>query len=284
MKNWITVEKCHVLLTLSNIVNGLDFTWHNGIDENIVERESQQMPFSLRRASQTQSMLYTIVCGEKSPEECGFTERDFFRALRNYGRNCFGRSEPTVFDDSKSWFHHAHYGNPIDEIDRACFHVGRAYKCMFLDHESGNLQQGASKFGNITVDGCYQGMSYSYHLNANKEIICGSENNPEYENNKWHGCRKVACEIERNFSLKASYFLQNPIEFYETAKNFSKYHIEPVGKSTDKSDVAMAMGAPRGLQNHNVSEECCGSFPERFPFMRLTHQCCDGLVKSLGSC
>lgn len=70
------------------------------------------------------------------------TERDFFRALRNYGRNCFGRSEPTVFDDSKSWFHHAHYGNPIDEIDRACFHVGRAYKCMFLDHESGNLQDG----------------------------------------------------------------------------------------------------------------------------------------------
>lgn len=74
MKNWITVEKCHLLLTLSNIVSGLDFTWHNGIDENIVERESQQMPFSLRRASQTQSMLYS----RGSKKEFFEQHRDFW--------------------------------------------------------------------------------------------------------------------------------------------------------------------------------------------------------------
>lgn len=127
-------------------------------------------------------------------------------------------------------------------------------------------------------------MQYSYHLNSENEIICGSENNPEYENNKWHGCRKVACEIERNFSYKISNFLTNPIEFYEKAKTLNKYHVEPIG-NTSKDNPKNSEILMRVQNDEEINgEECCGNYPDRFPFMKLTHQCCGGLVQSLGSC
>ena len=107
-------------------------------------------------------------------------------------------------------------GQPYDDVDRACLDAYRAYRCMVLDHNHGDLKQVTSRNENGTaIDGCYHGIQFVYHVNHQGEITCGPEHNPGYAQDAWHGCRAAACEIEKNFAYKVLEAVSDPILFQQ---------------------------------------------------------------------
>ena len=152
---------------------------------------------------------------------------------------------------------------------------------MFRDEQNGNITQNAHYMAatgeSLT---CYDGQLFTYHTDAGGNIICGTSNNPDYANNRNQGCRQAACTIERAFAYEVSAFLQDPIQFRDSAHQAGTYNLNPGSSSLDESraDVCQA------IKGANVRDSCCGEYPDRYPYASSRTVCCDGLVSPMGTC
>lgn len=249
-----------------------DYIWHGGFSEKLDKQvyndtDSAAGGPGLRHSGQMRQLIYTLVCGDDP--NCAYTPGRFFKALHNYGCNCYpdNFAAQNPMDDTPELFNHmGANGKPIDSIDRACLEVHDAYKCMIQDYEMGLLNQEAG-------DGCYHGVNFAYHTDTNGDIICGPSSNPNYANNDKNGCRLAACEIERAFAYKVKDDLADPINFYKDNKK-TMYDIY-----TDDSQCSKNTG---GVQR----DMCCGEYPDRSPYSQVTHDCCGdpGIIQPFGMC
>ena len=249
-----------------------EFQWQSGYPDGIENGTSMD-----RSAWQVRSMLHTIICG--NDPNCPFAKTDFFRALNNYACNCFSKTSPSVIDPNVDWTHMAHIGPAINEIDQACIDVHNAYLCMFMDADEGILKQGrTTALDGSKIEGCYEGMPFTYHVGGDGKIICGPASNPEYARNKWNGCRQAACEIERHFAYTVANQLADPLVFKDQANQDNLYFWNPVRKAN------MCRGDGLGVKRNK--DQCCGEFPTRYPFASDTFECCgtDGKNKPFGEC
>jgi len=267
-------------LFLTNQVFGQEYESFAGIifDEQM-DASGARSP-SVRHSAQTRSMLHALVCGDDP--NCPYEERDFFRAVKYYGCNCYSLKKTAIIDENKKWYHMDHQGAPIDAVDKACLDVANAYKCMFEDEQNGNLTQKPHKH---TFDSngedltCYEGQSFKYRIKEGGDIRCGPSNNKEYAKDDTNGCRLAACNIERAFAYTVAPFLQDPVEFRDLAKP-SKYRMTP--NASDWNDSRETNCKKSG--GSHVQDSCCGEFPERFPYASSRSVCCDGTVSPIGSC
>lgn len=249
-----------------------EYQWQSGYPEGIENGTAMD-----RSSWQVRSMLHTIVC--QNDPNCAFEKTDFFRALNNYGCNCFSKNSPSPLDPSMIWTHMSHVGPAVNEIDQACIDVHNAYLCMFMDSEEGILKQGRTTASDGSkIEGCYEGMPFTYHVGSDGNIVCGPANNPEYARNKWNGCRQAACEIERHFAYTVVNELADPLAFKNEANADNLYFWNPIRKSN------MCRGD--GLSMKRNKDQCCGEFPTRYPFASDTFECCgsSGENKGFGEC
>jgi hypothetical protein len=249
-----------------------EYQWQSGYPEGIENGTAMD-----RSSWQVRSMLHTIVC--QNDPNCAFEKTDFFRALNNYGCNCFSKSATSPLDPSMTWIHMSHVGPAVNEIDQACIDVHNAYLCMFMDSEEGILKQGRTTASDGSkIEGCYEGMPFTYHVGSDGNIVCGPANNPEYAKNKWNGCRQAACEIERHFAYTVVNQLADPLAFKSEANADNLYFWNPIRKSN------MCRGDGLGMKRNR--DQCCGDFPTRYPFASDTFECCgsSGENKGFGEC
>ena len=94
-------------------------------DEQVDASEGSRDP-SVRHSTQTRIMLHALVCGEDP--NCPYTAYNFFRALRQYGCNCYSKKRTSIIKETKTWWHMEHHGAPIDAVDQACLDVANAYR------------------------------------------------------------------------------------------------------------------------------------------------------------
>jgi len=249
-----------------------EYQWQSGYPEGIENGTAMD-----RSSWQVRSLLHTIVC-QNNPN-CAFEKTDFFRALNNYGCNCFSKKSPSPIDPSMDWMHMSHVGPAINEIDQACIDVHNAYLCMFMDAEEKTIKQGRTTTSDGSkIDGCFEGMPFTYHVGSDGNIVCGPANNPEYAKNKWNGCRLAACEIERHFAYTVVNQLADPLAFKNEATADNLYFWNPIRKSN------MCRGDGLGMKRNK--DQCCGDFPTRYPFASDTFECCgsSGENKGFGEC
>ena len=204
-------------------VQSREYVWSAGFNQNLTD--------SFRHSWQIRSILETLVCGDNI-QSCQFNKFDFYNALRNYGCNCLSREEPSILDPTEMWTHMSHNGPPLDEVDSACMKVHKAYQCMFMDADDKVLKQGQTyTVTGEAIDGCFEGMQFTYHTDSNNDIVCGPETNPNYANNQWNGCRQAACQIEREFAYSVIHHLQDPVLFKQDANANGLYFWSPVRKA-----------------------------------------------------
>lgn len=249
-----------------------EYEWQAGYPAGIENQTAMD-----RSSWQVRSMLHTIVCGNDAT--CQFAKTDFFRALNNYACNCYAKSAPSVLDPEVEWTHMAHVGPALNAVDQACIDVHNAYLCMFQDAEMRILKQGRTTAADGSkIEGCYEGMPFSYHVDAEGMIVCGPMNNPEYANNKWNGCRQAACAIERHFAYSVAAELIDPVKFKQEANADNLYFWNPVRKAN--------MCRSDGLGVQRYKDKCCGEYPTRYPYASDTFECCgsDGSTKNFGEC
>lgn len=210
-------------------------------------------------------MLQKLVCGNT---KCPYSKDFFLDLLVDYGCNCYPASSlsVTAIDTSKSWYHMEFNGKPVDRVDEACLDTYHAYKCMFIDHENGDLQQGGQQ-------GCYKGQTFNWYVDANNELQCGVPTNPDYINtiNK-DGCRLAACKIEKEFATKVASIIGSDPAAWK-ASNQSNY-----GSCAGKMN-------PGGTGQGGERDSCCGQYPSRTPFNSIVSQCCsDNSIVPFGNC
>lgn len=248
-------------------------------DENPETGVARANNDALRHSGKVRTMLHTLVCGNDA--NCPYEAKHFFLALRYYGCNCYSKMTVSLWNANSNWWHMEHHGAPIDAVDEACMNLVNAYKCMFRDEQNGNITQNAHYMAatgeSLT---CYDGQLFTYHTDAGGNIICGTSNNPDYANNRNQGCRQAACTIERAFAYEVSAFLQDPIQFRDSAHQAGTYNLNPGSSSLDESraDVCQA------IKGANVRDSCCGEYPVRFPHASSRTVCCDGLISPMGTC
>lgn len=263
-----TLKSVSYLLSFTiPLAKSLQYASHGGFSpfERIENVTGIEALFTARHSGQMRQIIQTLVCGENQ-ENCAHSAGKFYKALKNYGCNCYPDNYiKTDLDTTGTFSHMGANGASLDWIDRACLRVHDAYKCMIQDYNSGIILQ-------TTENGCYPGIGFVYHTDSNGDIVCGTEDNVDYAANDNNGCRLAACQIERNFAYAVRTVLTDPVTFFQENKN-TMY-----GNNEDPS-VCMKSGNPVNR------DQCCGEFPVRRPFFELTHDCCpEGNVKLFGEC
>jgi len=156
------------------------------------------------------------------------------------------------------------YGQPIDNIDRACFDFKQCYKCLIDEHADGEGLPRNPK--SETYDGKCKGenLGYKFDLfirpNGNKVIKC---------KDKPGSCKRNICECDKK--------LAEQLGFHETEWDESKHAVRGGFK---REEQCIKKKTPWKFV------ECCGdrfTFPFNKP--RKENQCCEGPKAKLeGTC
>jgi len=210
----------------------------------------------------------------------------WYNALRNYGCNCYpdnyDRVSPYSIPDRPLEQHmgkNGRYRNSDLKLDDLCREVNEAYTCLEQDVRDGTIVDGPfetlPRWGSVS---CYRGTSFLFHWNGDK-IVCGPADDPKYQSDPVSNrCPLVACEIEVKFAYAAVDFIMaaagGPKEFRED--NLSKYHAENL-TDAEWDDMCVSNKGP-------VNRECCGEFPQRYPFNTNNKVCCGIDIEDLGTC
>lgn len=215
------------------------------------------------------NMVRTMICRvfhpTKSLRKCGARDQEVEDALRNYGCNCL----PSNFDDEPttdgglhdSW-HMGKNGRPISEVDAACTRLRDAYTCIVIDTDD-SVMTHPDAASPDNQDYCGRFTTYEYHIDNDKEVICGPESDPEYASGATEDvCRKAACDLERQFAAEVFNLIGADPDVF-AANNAASYNIH--------SDPTLCINTNNG---HGVSE-CCGDFPLRYPFIPFIKTCCE---------
>ena len=201
--------------------------------------------------------------------DCHVEVGQYSFALRNYGCNCY----PSNYDQqakfsNKTELHFGANGKPFleDDLDQACSEAFKNYRCFSMDSQHGD-------FGKVQHDVCRPGMQFEFHVNKNREIICGPADNPNYENGlktNNHECKLRTCQIERRFSWSVLGIVgTDPMAFQ--SQHVDKYH------AWDEN--MCVKGTNRGLMSYD-KDACCGKYPDRRAYATSFSMCCpNGKVK-----
>lgn len=215
------------------------------------------------------TMVRTNICRvfypTKSLRKCPAKIPETEDALRNYGCNCLPANmddDPIISTSGHQSYHMGKNGRPISDLDSACTRLRDSYTCIVIDTDDGLLSNPDSASPD-NQDYCGRFTEYEMHIDANKEIICGPESDPEYASGAAEDiCRLRVCEIERQFAAEAFTLLgDDPSDFQ--AANTANYGIH--------SDASQCVNTNNG---HGVSE-CCGDYPLRSPYIPFIKTCCN---------
>lgn len=214
------------------------------------------------------NMVRTNICRVFHPtrkiNKCPVRNSHVDAMIRNYGCNCF----PENFDDlpqtvggKKSW-NMGRNGKPIDPIDAACGKLRDAYTCVTFDVENA-IYPDPDPSSPDEQDKCGRQTIYDYHIDNDKNVICGPVEDPEYANSDpSEECRKVVCNIERQFADEV---------FSHIGGDVVAYQDDNPGKYDVFSDSSICVSGNNG----NAVSECCGTYPSRVPFIPFIRTCCD---------
>merc|ERR1712110_442032 len=259
----------YVLATQSSDMQG-DYNSTNAAEM------AEDDPF--RRFNKAISMTAARLCIET---DCtGYTKREvnanIYRALRNYGCNCFPEEADRVnhyislglpakqTNNDVEW-HHGFYGPSVDELDQLCALTYRRFNC--LEKAVGDTIPTSAHQG---FD-CFRGTTHAYHVDSNNEVICGGSWNPNYANDaaSWQ-CEKVVCGIELAFANEAWRAFdpdQGGVHHSEFATvNSENYNMNAKGMCNRSSAGT-------------VDQQCCGEFPTRLSYNSNVLCCEDNEVR-----
>jgi hypothetical protein len=171
--------------------------------------------------------------------------------LINYGCWCF-------FDDGDFTRRAGRgKGGAVDAFDATCRRLQLAYRCSIMDAQDRN-------------EICHPwGQSYAM---INPEIIhkstedvatiCASVTDTL--------CAQEACIIEANFLNELYQLIDDNMSMVDSFKHDSGFDV--------------SQECVRTVEVHG-DNECCGSFPERYPYRVDVRECCDGLTSApIGRC
>lgn len=211
-------------------------------------------------------MVRAMYCQSEYPDrslsKCPGKIHEFRAALRNYGCNCFPENfdGPPSFNGRDNSWHMGKNGKPINEVDAACTRLRDAYTCITIDVENNLLQDQDSDSVHLQ-DKCGRHTAYDYYIDDDKNVICGSTNDPEYASNQPEDqCAKHVCNMERQFASEVWAIIDDPENF--VVENAADY-----GISEDES-VCVNMNNGRSVS------ECCGAYPNRQPYIPFLKTCC----------
>ena len=231
------------------------------------------------------NMVRTNICRQFYSQNnlltCPITNDQIESLLRNFSCNCFPEnfdSEPLTSSTSQKSWHMGKNGRPLNELDQACMRLRDAYTCITFDYENSLFQDPIPNSSN-NKELCGRYTAYEFHINSvTKEIVCGPSNDVEYisitnNNAIENSCKLAACQIERKFADEVTTLIgSDPDDF--VSQHASEYDVY------SDSDICVTRN-----NNQVAVSECCGSFPNRLPFVPFVKVCCDvgnGIFQALG--
>lgn len=164
-------------------------------------------------------------------------------------------------------------GSPVDNVDKTCKRHKECYQCAKRDSPDGECLPEET----------------GYRFSAKIDAVTGDTvveciNTPG-------SCRRNICECDKAFASRLP-------QAAEGTDGWSGAHHAHYGNFDSRSSCLARIHTPGA--SHKV--ECCGQYPDRFPyrfakdnsgkqccaattiFSADTHACCDGVVRSTGSC
>jgi len=138
----------------------------------------------------------------------------------------------------------AQAGAPVDYIDKACRDLAKCYKCLDLDYQRSPDEK------------------YAWFPAASNggEISCNHPKNDEAKRNH--------CECDAEFANTLG------AQWDDNNYDYSKWDFKKNTQySFDKENVCVA-GPTKGR-----SDQCCGNYPHRSPYMNTILRCCDGKLE-----
>lgn len=241
------------LFGMSNASAGTDWTWQAG-----VQPEGLVVGASSRTFATVRDMLVSLACHDwdqaGNSEDCPFDVIDYYRALRDYGCNCYPENFDEEYQDSgvELW-HMGHNGMPVDEVDQVCHRAFHLYHCF-------------------EQDGCIKGDAFVYHMTTEGDLVCGPEDDANYASDPdGFFCEQSACLAEKKFAEEVYPLIGNPQTFKDNNKD--NYRLWNKGECVRQAGASLA------------KNECCGAYPYRKPYDANISECCsDGSVQAAGFC
>merc|ERR1712127_1128015 len=218
-----------------------------------------------RRLRNVREMLRSLICYDyfktNPTGDCPYRSNNYYRALRNYGCNCYPENSDSVnaFDPDDILWNLGNNGVPIDDVDMACRQAWGNFHCYYYD-------------------GCELGVTFTYFTNTEGEITCGPRDDPWYQSDpEGKFCEISACHIEKIFAESVYPMIGSPMLFrYLNKDNYGAWE----HSSTRHED--QCAHAP-GASHHK--HECCGAWPNRNSFDHDEEECCaDGTTEPIGFC
>jgi len=152
-------------------------------------------------------------------------------------------------------------GQPVDEIDSACKRHKECIQCALADFDQSVCPWWKPYKMTAMVD----------DITGEKHLVCNDK--PGY-------CKRSLCECDAQFAR----------DLYAQRKNYNRDNHHRYGTiDTDQACKANSYrgggnGGNGGGKNLSGTNQCCGSYPKRFPFNTGKAMCCDGKISSIGSC
>jgi hypothetical protein len=147
-------------------------------------------------------------------------------------------------------------GNPINDVDSYCKTLQQGYECFEMDD------------GNTCMDPWdvpYVAVDLTSIVNDDYESACNAQNG---RNN----CAKRACIIESRFSDMI-------LKYYAAGGGFDALLMHDNNAWDVHSSCPIKVIGNAGA----IHKECCGDYPERFPFKQTGDRgCCQGVTFDTG--
>ena len=178
--------------------------------------------------------------------------------------------------DATHDLHATGMGKPVDSIDAACKRQYQCYECAGMDHPGRDCDESNTQYNyELTYD------SDDPDNNMKKGIVCLDD-----PTNEKLSCRRSICECDKKLAE-------------DLREHFSVWTVDHhMEQGTFDRSVCKDSRGTGGNGGH-TERECCGSYPDRFPYSagagrsccgQVTYNpnlhCCDdnNSVQSLGSC
>lgn len=188
--------------------------------------------------------------------------RDLLYRMKSYGCHCFqsGRGNSDVSGT----------GPPVDAIDAACQSLQKCRKCVGIDFPT---HEGGKEFNNH--DG-------TYHTNHDQQSAstagagfvrqCLADRNNEAE--------QALCECDLQFAKDLGNAWSDDAHngfYWLTSRNVRNRN----GDVFDHEATCQCQGS--NCNRH--ADACCGGgYPFMYPYQTSTNVCCNGELKTIGSC
>ena len=217
----------------------------------------------------------------------------FFLQLYGYGCYCLNLGGSPM-----SGLNELNGVKPMDDIDRTCFHWTRCNRCAAIDYgEKCKAEDRSYDFEidpdtkDITCKGkkdfsMFQNRS-TFFLKKKRTHASGRfASATKSKCSRWNSLWTIWLLTVRSWTTTASARRNNARSenHHESTQEWSKSR--PQKLLTLKKGWKSSIEKIGWNKNHIEAsrKQCCGDFPKRLPFNENLKQCCDGKVKSHGSC